>query len=150
MKRKLICAILCLLVVLSSAGICFAEPLPCVVDEAGLLSQQETDSLTEKAEDLRHTYEMDVVILTVTSLNGKSSMAYAEDYYDESGYGIDAQRSGVLFLLAMEERELYIDTSGDAVYGAQLLTQPDGVGLSVLSLPRTAPGPQSLKIALGY
>ena len=116
MKRKLICAILCLLVVLSSAGICFAEPLPCVVDEAGLLSQQETDSLTEKAEDLRHTYEMDVVILTVTSLNGKSSMAYAEDYYDESGYGIDAQRSGVLFLLAMEEREWYIDTSGDAVY----------------------------------
>ncbi|MDR6269046.1 DUF5719 family protein [Arthrobacter russicus] len=43
-----------------------------------------------------------------------------------------------------------VSASGDAVYGAQLLTQPDGVGLSVLSLPRTAPGPQSLKIALGY
>ena len=116
MKRKLICGLLCLLVALSFPLTCFADTLPCVVDDAGLLSDQEEVLLAQKAEELRNTYKMDVVILTVESLDGKSSMAYAEDYYDYSGYGIDAKRSGTLFLLAMDEREWYIDTSGDAIY----------------------------------
>lgn len=43
-----------------------------------------------------------------------------------------------------------VSASGDAVYGAQVLSQSDGNGLSVASIPRNAPGPQSLKIGLGY
>lgn len=43
-----------------------------------------------------------------------------------------------------------VSASGDAVYGAQVLSQSEGNGLSVLALPRSVPGPQSLKIALGY
>lgn len=116
MYRKLICALLCLLLTASLGLTCFASQLPIIVDDAQLLSSEQVDALAQKADDLRQKYAMDIVILTVDSLDGASAMVYAEDYYDYSGYGIDDQRSGTLFLLAMEEREWYIDTSGNAIY----------------------------------
>lgn len=116
MYRKMICAVLCLLLTVSLGLNCFASQLPIVVDDAGLLTSQQEEELAQKAELLRQKYSMDIVILTVESLEGESAMVYAEDYYDYSGYGIDDQRSGTLFLLAMEEREWYIDTSGNAIY----------------------------------
>ena len=55
---------------------------------------------------------MDVVILTVDSLDGKRPQEYADDYYDYNGYA----DNGVLFLLSMEERDWYISTKGNAIY----------------------------------
>lgn len=116
MKRKMISGLLCLLLAVSLGTNCLAASLPRVVDNARLLSVEEADALSHKAEELRLTYGMDAVILTVDSLNGKSAMQYAEDYYDENGYGAGSERSGTLFLLAMEQREWYMDTSGNAIY----------------------------------
>ena len=113
MKHKIICLILCLLLLPSlflTAGA--AQTQPYIVDNAGLLSSTEIAELEQKAQAIQQEYGMDVVILTVDSLDGKTAQDYADDYYDYNGYG----SSGVLFLLPMGERDWYISTRGDAIY----------------------------------
>ena len=83
-----------------------------VIDEAGLLYPEEAAALEEKAAALSASYDIDAVILTVDSLGSATAQDYADDYYDTNGYG----ENGVLFLLAMEEREWYISTCGTAIY----------------------------------
>lgn len=87
-----------------------------ILDNANLLSEAEASMLEERAQDLTDAYEMDVIILTVDTLGGKSAEAYADDYYDEHGYGVGSDHSGVLLLLAMDTREWAISTCGDAIY----------------------------------
>lgn len=117
MKRKFILIFLCLGLLLTIAVPGKAETdLPYVIDNAGLLLREEETSLEEKAQTLRQEYAMDVVILTVESLDGAIPQDYADDYFDDNGYGYGDDRSGVLLLLAMEERDWYISTSGDAIY----------------------------------
>ena len=100
----------------------FGETVSYVSDEAGLLSGDEISNLESTAANLAEAYQIDAVILTVDSLGGVSAQDYADDYYDHSGYRED----GILFLLAMEEREWYISTCGKVIYavtdyGAQQL-----------------------------
>lgn len=111
MKRKYIVWIL-ILVLIPVLLIPVQAGTTRIVDNAGLLSGQEIQSLEEKAETLMTRYGMDVVILTVDSLNGSSPQDTADDFYDYNGYGDD----GVLFLLAMKERDWFISTSGNAIY----------------------------------
>lgn len=39
-------------------------------------------------------------------------MEYADDFYDEYGYGFGEEKDGILFLISMEERDWYMSTSG--------------------------------------
>lgn len=72
--------------------------------------------MEEKAQALADAYRIDVVIVTVWSLDGKSSEAYADDFFDGNGYGYGQGNSGVLLLLAMEYRDWAISTCGDGIY----------------------------------
>lgn len=56
-----------------------------------------------------------MIVVTVDSLNGKTVEEYADDYYDDNGYGYGENNSGILFLVAMDDREWNISTSGDAI-----------------------------------
>lgn len=117
MKQRIFALALCLLLLSAFALNASASSyLPMVVDSAELLSGEERIALEETAESFRTEYELDVVVLTVDSLDGKTAQRYADDYYDDNGYGYGENYSGLLFLLAMEEREWYISTCGDAVY----------------------------------
>ena len=89
-----------------------AAGLPLIIDDAAILSSSEEASMTAEAEALQKQYGMDIVILTVDSLNGRTMEAFADDYYDSNGYGDD----GVILVLAMQEREWYISTCGDGIY----------------------------------
>ena len=108
--KRLIPLLLCLLLILPVS----AAP-PNVVDNADLLSPTQTAHLEQKAQTLTDTYDLDVAIVTVNSLGGKSSQAYADDFYDNNGYGIGSRYSGVLLLVSMTEREVAISTCGDAI-----------------------------------
>lgn len=70
MKHKLICLILCLLL-LPSLFLSVGAEQQYVIDNADLMSSSEEAALEEKAQALRQKYGMDVVILTVDSLDGK-------------------------------------------------------------------------------
>lgn len=116
MKRKLIATLLVFCLILASPLIAAAlDPLARVVDNADLLTDSEAYALEKRANDILYTYDMDVVIVTVNSLGGKSATAYADDYYDSHGYGIDEKYSGLLLLIAMDEREWAVSTCGDAI-----------------------------------
>lgn len=93
-----------------------AGDLPKIVDDADLLTDSQVSVLKETAQEIADTYQMDVVIVTVWTLDGKSPQDYADDYFDYQGYGIGADRSGILLLIAMGTREWYISTSGEAIY----------------------------------
>ena len=111
MKRKFLSFVLILLFVPALLIPAFAAGT-WVIDDAALLTDSEIQDLEDKAQALQDQYGMDVVVLTVDSLEGSRAQDVADDFYDQNGYGDD----GVLFLLAMEEREWYISTAGDGIY----------------------------------
>lgn len=116
-KRKILCLLLALFLFTALCVPAFAETsAPKVIDEAGLLSESQRSALENRAEALAHTYSMDVVILTNDSLGGKTSEAFADDYFDYNGYGIGPNYSGILLLVSMGQRDWAISTSGDAIY----------------------------------
>lgn len=87
-----------------------------IVDDAGLLSETEREDLESIARQLSERYSVDVVIVTINSLNGKTSESYADDYYDDNGYGYGNDYSGILLLLSMEYRDWAISTCGEGIY----------------------------------
>ncbi len=129
MKRTMISGITLILLVLSMCiSIFAAETLPMVVDNADLLSADSENALESQALALRETYECDIVILTVDSLDGKTPQEYADDYFfdNDYGYGDAFIGNGILFLISMEERDWFISTYDDAMsiftdYGIQQL-----------------------------
>lgn len=116
MKRKILSFLLVLLLTICLPLHTSAAAISMVVDSAELLTDQEQIALEGTAQTLRDTYEMDVVIVTIDNLESKTAQQYADDFFDNGGYGYGESRNGILFLLAMEEREWYISTCGDAIY----------------------------------
>ena len=86
-----------------------------LVDEAGLLTEEEAASLSEKLDTISESQVCDVVIVTVDSLDGKTAEAYADDFFDYNGYGQGVDRDGILLLLSIEDRDWAISTRGFAI-----------------------------------
>lgn len=88
------------------------DVIPRVVDSSGLLSSDELVKLEEKLNEISTRQEVDVVIVTVDSLEGKTATEYADDFYDYSGYGFEDSKDGILLLVSMGERDWAISTTG--------------------------------------
>lgn len=91
------------------------------VDNANLLSEPDAAALRTKLDEISRRQQCDVVVVTVASLDGKSSADYADDYFDSNGYGIGKEKDGLLFLVAVngKDRSRWISTSG---YGITAFT----------------------------
>lgn len=89
--------------------------LPLVVDEADLLSDTEEQWLIEKLQSVGDEHECEVAVLTVNSMGGKNEVEFADDFYDYNGYGYGENDDGLLFLLDMGSRTMYITTHGTAI-----------------------------------
>lgn len=120
MKRKLLSVLLCILLLCTFAVSAFAvqttnNGLPLVVDNADLLSADEEYELSVQLYTIGTQYAVDLVVLTVPSLNGKTSLEYADDYFDYMGYGQGDERSGMLLLYLpgpQGERDIALSTRG--------------------------------------
>lgn len=89
-------------------------------DEAGLLSEEEQGNIEDSIAACRKKTGMDVVAVTAYHDNRRSAMEYADDYYDQNGFGTGEKKSGVLVLLYMDAPgrsggECWISTSGKMV-----------------------------------
>ncbi len=89
--------------------------LPLVVDNANLMTDSEEAQLIEKLEAVGNKHKCEVAVVTVNSTGGKSHRAYADDFYDYNGYGYGSNDDGLLFLLDMGGREMYITTHGTGI-----------------------------------
>ena len=114
LNRKYIPFISTLIFILSISFMVKSNVNP-VVDDANLLSQNERNQLIENIEKFREKYSMDAVIVTSNDLKGKTPRDYADDYYDYNGYGLGNNNSGLLLLIDMSDRKIWISTSGDAI-----------------------------------
>ena len=102
--------------VLLISGVSAERTLPLIVDSADLLAQAEEELLISKLQSISESLSIEVAIVTVNSTGGKSAMEYADDFYDQNGYGYGENDDGVLLLINMGEREWWITTHGYGEY----------------------------------
>lgn len=86
-----------------------------VFDQAQLLSAENKQQLEAQILELKKDMQMDVVVVTTNNAEGKTSAAYADDYYDKNKFGTGPEKSGILLLLDMDNREAFITTSGEMI-----------------------------------
>jgi len=83
-----------------------------VVDEMNFLNDSEIDILQEKIDEIKTDYLLELVIVITDNTNSKTSMDFSDDYFDYNDYGIGNERDGILMLINMDARELWLSTSG--------------------------------------
>ena len=113
MKKRLLMILFCMTMFLMLCG--FREDENKVFDEGELLSEEEEEKLQELCIETAKEIELDIVVVTTRDLGYKSTMSYADDFYDEGKYGYEYEYgSGVLFLIYEDpyEGEVYISTAG--------------------------------------
>ena len=86
-----------------------------IYDFADLFSDSEELNLYDEAIDFIEDNQMDMVIVTINENNKTSSQAYADDFYDYNDFGVGSNFDGLLFLIDMDERMMYISTTGKAI-----------------------------------
>lgn len=79
-----------------------------VNDYANVLSEETEQLILNRGAALAEKTNAQVVVLTVTSLNGEAIEEYALNLGREWGIGDKEDNTGVLLLLAVEEREAHI------------------------------------------
>lgn len=86
-----------------------------VFDQAGLLSLTEQKNLEGRINKLQQETGLDIIIVTTANTSGKSSRAYADNFYDRNSFGVGQDKSGILLLIDMKNRQVYISTAGKAI-----------------------------------
>lgn len=85
-----------------------------VYDNASLLTAGEAQELSERAGRLSEYWNMDFGVVTTDDAQGKTSREYADDFYD-THFDTSDGRGGVLYLIDMDNREIYLSTCGQAI-----------------------------------
>lgn len=86
-----------------------------VYDFADLLTDSEEQDIYYQVQEFIMENDMDLAIVTIDSNNKGSQAEYADDFYDYNDFGVGSSRDGVLFLIDMQYRQIYMSTTGDAI-----------------------------------
>ena len=120
MKQKIFAILTSLLVSFSLIVPVFAKEnemgYDLLEDYADLLTDEEEAELLGELDQIQEDLNVDVVVVTVDSLEGKTPTAYADDFFDYNGYGQTDTHDGILFLISMSERKWAISTTGRGIY----------------------------------
>lgn len=83
-----------------------------VFDYAGLMSEDEIAALEMQIAAMKEKTGWDIFAVTTDYAEGKSAVTYADDFYDER---TAEDSDGILVLIDMDNREIYISTCGKAI-----------------------------------
>lgn len=83
-----------------------------VVDQADLFTPVEEAELAQLIDTFRQETQMDFVILTTDQAHSYSQQQIADSFYEEGGYGMGDDYSGILYYIDMYERVPYLATCG--------------------------------------
>ena len=119
MKKRIISLIILLVLALSLVPTTFAATKGTIVDDERLLADAHLTSLSFLADMVRTEYDFPVYIHTVPTVGGMDPFAFAEQLYDHLGYGTGSDRSGVMLMVNMGERDAVFFTRG---YGNTVFT----------------------------
>lgn len=81
-------------------------------DSASLFTAEEIELINSAAYELASMDEYSVAIVTTEDAMGKSAMEYADDYYDDLIFNNGWSENGILFLVDMDNREIYVSCAG--------------------------------------
>lgn len=113
MKKKILVLLIAVLLCIASVVPAFAtSDYGYVVDEAQLLSESEFEKLTDLCSEISKRQKMDVVIVTVSSLDGEEAVDVADYLFEEMGYGYGDNKDGVFLLVDMDSRTWAIERMG--------------------------------------
>lgn len=89
-----------------------------VIDRANLFSGNEISQMSTIIDKIESKHQVDIVVLTTNDVPTDNSEEmwrvrdYADDFYDQGGYGMGKDHSGLLILLDMHNRVLWLSTGG--------------------------------------
>lgn len=83
-----------------------------VYDFANLYTDAEEKEIYNRILKFIDERKLDLVVVTIDKNPKGSAMVYADDFYDYNSFGLNETRDGVLFLVDMDTRELWISGTG--------------------------------------
>lgn len=134
MYRKIISAILLLVLCCALAVAASAEAIVArfVYDEADLLTDSQEAALEQRLVGISKAYNAQVVVATVSSVDGGDVDAFVEYFYDSKDFGYGEDHDGVLLLVSMDPREYRILSNGFAA-DAITMGRIDAIGEAIAS-----------------
>ncbi len=115
MRKRIISSVITFLILAFLIGMPVsiqAEPTQNVYDDALLLSEEEAATLSEEIDALEEKTGWVIFAVSTEDAQGKSAMAYGDDFFDNN---TAEDASGVVFLIDMDNREVWISTCGEAI-----------------------------------
>lgn len=101
------------------AGGGFTDEYYRLIDTGELLDDGEETELLKSLDEVSERQKMDIVVVTVESLEGSDIVACADDTYDYCHFGYGPDKDGVLLFVSAKDRSWHISTSG---YGITAFT----------------------------
>lgn len=115
MKKRVITFLLLTVLLLSltfGASALSEGGMPLVADSAGLLTEEEDAALNSLADELSAKYGCEIIVVTVPGLEGWNVEELTEAIYTQYEFGYGTEKSGVILLLSMEERDFDMSAYG--------------------------------------
>ncbi|MDR0464265.1 MAG: TPM domain-containing protein [Treponema sp.] len=112
MKKYTLKIFMLILVIIFSAPV-FAQER--IVDNANILSASEKMNLQRLITSIASIHKFDLVIVTEKNIGFANPLAWADDFFDDNGYGFGANRDGCLFLQVVDSRDICVSTSGSGI-----------------------------------
>ena len=92
-----------------------------LVDDADKLSDSVEAELSSQLDSIASTYGLEAVVLILedyetydSSISASSAEQFAKAYYADCGFGYDDEKSGILLLISMAERDWHMYIQGEA------------------------------------
>lgn len=86
-----------------------------VFDYSNVYTSNEIEKLEQLCQKTAEEIKTDIVIVTTDDFEGKTATEYADDFYDSHSFGAGSDRTGILLLFNMKEREIAISDCGKAI-----------------------------------
>ena len=86
-----------------------------IVDETGELAPERLEICQQQLQMVSDKYDVDVIAVIAADTDGKDIVDFADDYFDYNGYGRGAGRSGIIMVIDMNGREMYLSTRGKCI-----------------------------------
>ncbi|HHX62568.1 MAG TPA: TPM domain-containing protein [Epulopiscium sp.] len=83
-----------------------------VADGVGVLTDDEYFELNELAQDITEQYQCEVSIVIIEDKGDGNITEFAKYFYEEYGYGYGANKSGLMLLISMKERDYVLRAYG--------------------------------------
>ncbi len=91
----------------------YADSFDVMIDDrASLFSEEEAENIDVAAYEFANLTEFSVAVVTTDYAMGKSAMEFADDYYDSLIFSSGWSENGILFLIDMDNREIYVSCAG--------------------------------------